>query len=889
MEALRIGLAVRVRGKRGVIKFVGKTQFAPGVWVGVELIEPTGKNNGSLNGVEYFTCSKPGNYGIFVSPALVDTSTKGTSLESSPIKSPSRSKSPEVDDTTAKIYHYKLIIDRLQLKLQESFKDIKEYKLQIEQLNSKLEDSGPTLESKIDELQVDRDYFKQENEALKENLKSLQAKNESLIKELDQIRQDLELVKQIDEEIDSLINQDFTNDNLDTLISKNRSLQITLQKLKNISMDKELSLLDELDRLNTKLDGGISKEAYQEVHKKLIQSEETIQELKSHLDSINDLETIITHLTTENEQLSTRIDQLQSQLVELTELQQIDKDLEEGHVQIESNLRQTINNLQQKIIEETKKREDLQFKLNDVNNKLSSTSANNDTSYPTDELVKLLELSRLDLSAKIRDLKYSNLLLEIANTKLEVLENLELLPNDLTLPINSLKPILNSIEDLIDQSETFGERFKLKQIFYNLKALALVGVQVSTEDKDKHQKFVASLNGILDELLLRIKNYTLGEYKSEPILKLIEQMFGGLVSNLSYNELFLSFLGCEIEIVSNFLTFIRPLNAPHIDDLNVVINKLSEKIKTIRLSSDRNREVNERYQYEGYRDRFVTSKIIELCNGNFDFENLEDTFNQDREKLVGGIDDLMSVFQVCLYKLDQEFTPASRDKDGKFEELTTKKTDEPLQSVTDEIIKKDRTIKDLEIAIELLNNNLKISSNNFQSKLETVTTELNGIKLNYNSLTKDYNNSINENKHLRAEIDKFLSSGKYFDLAFTVGKFDSIKLETSFNDNLKLIEENNYLRKVINKSLRGPKSSHDETDNLSWLESTTADKVNDVHRRRVNLDELSSRLQKISNSVEQFELPMNSWKPKKENPKFILSAIKEQYYKYENDRNNLLL
>jgi hypothetical protein len=46
------------------VRFVGPTQFASGVWIGVELDTPAGKNNGSVQGVPYFWC-RP-NYGLFL-------------------------------------------------------------------------------------------------------------------------------------------------------------------------------------------------------------------------------------------------------------------------------------------------------------------------------------------------------------------------------------------------------------------------------------------------------------------------------------------------------------------------------------------------------------------------------------------------------------------------------------------------------------------------------------------------------------------------------------------------------------------------------------------------------------------------------------------------------
>ena len=56
--------------RKGIIMYIGKTEFKEGYWVGIRYDEPVGKNDGSVNGKKYFEC--PEKYGGFVKPKNVE-------------------------------------------------------------------------------------------------------------------------------------------------------------------------------------------------------------------------------------------------------------------------------------------------------------------------------------------------------------------------------------------------------------------------------------------------------------------------------------------------------------------------------------------------------------------------------------------------------------------------------------------------------------------------------------------------------------------------------------------------------------------------------------------------------------------------------------------------
>lgn len=67
----KVGQIVEINadGRHATVKFVGPASFAPGEWIGLELEDDSGKNDGSVHGVRYFDCEM--GRGMFVKPPVV--------------------------------------------------------------------------------------------------------------------------------------------------------------------------------------------------------------------------------------------------------------------------------------------------------------------------------------------------------------------------------------------------------------------------------------------------------------------------------------------------------------------------------------------------------------------------------------------------------------------------------------------------------------------------------------------------------------------------------------------------------------------------------------------------------------------------------------------------
>ncbi|KAF2236577.1 hypothetical protein EV356DRAFT_463346 [Viridothelium virens] len=67
-DSLHVGQTIELKdGRQAIIRFLGTTHFAAGDWVGVELDDASGKNDGSVQGERYFDCDTA--HGMFLREA----------------------------------------------------------------------------------------------------------------------------------------------------------------------------------------------------------------------------------------------------------------------------------------------------------------------------------------------------------------------------------------------------------------------------------------------------------------------------------------------------------------------------------------------------------------------------------------------------------------------------------------------------------------------------------------------------------------------------------------------------------------------------------------------------------------------------------------------------
>ena len=329
-----IGDKIEFKGQRAVVRFVGKTHFATGTWVGLELETPNGKNNGSIQGVEYFKCQQPGNYGVFVRPSLLE------------------SKLPTSANVPA-------IVNRLQQKLRDVSSENSSLCDCVQELTqevTRIKSEHSQAETELEAVVVESEYLKTQNCLLTEKFDALLTKYDELSAEYSVLKEELDIYKELEDAVRLQMpsEDNFTAEDFAILVQHNTRLELAYSSMEKLLTAKEKSFSAELRTL--KEDLAVAKDkvkSHDATLEKLLSAETSIRLLQEQLESSLELVLVVERLTTENEALNSKVSELKVAIKDLSELNEIDKALESEHLQKESELQKSIQTL--KVALETEK------------------------------------------------------------------------------------------------------------------------------------------------------------------------------------------------------------------------------------------------------------------------------------------------------------------------------------------------------------------------------------------------------------------------------------------------------------------------------------------------------------------------------------------------------
>ncbi|XP_052215294.1 CAP-Gly domain-containing linker protein 1-like isoform X2 [Dreissena polymorpha] len=415
--ALKVGDRVLVSGsKLGTLRYLGPADFAKGDWVGVELDDPVGKNDGAVAGKRYFDCQP--RYGLFAPvhkvtkttaqttpvSSLMTRSMGSTGLRPSREHSGSQESVSSLSSATSSASRPRptpgsrtgqrpgsLNITATTSALQKALKEKEEH---IEQLlrERDLERSEVArAAAQVDEAQGQLTHIKVEKERLQEeseeNIQHLRSTIQSLLSEKHELVLRLEDEKRKVEDLQFQIEEEVISK--DDLESKTEAEEARVRELeKNLKRERERA-----EKLETEV---ISLKMMTDKHEAELREMEETQ--TSYLDQIEEL----THKLSQAE---TRIqEQDESRLEEGAKTSQVSIELEEKAARV--------SELEDYLAMKNREVKQLQEKLAEMKDELETRGAKFDKlQHSFDELnekLKVGETKSNDLTSQVQSLKSQN-------------------------------------------------------------------------------------------------------------------------------------------------------------------------------------------------------------------------------------------------------------------------------------------------------------------------------------------------------------------------------------------------------------------------------------------------------------------------------------------------
>lgn len=827
-SGFQIGQHCQVRDQLGVVRFYGKTQFADGDWVGVELDSSQGRNDGSVNDIRYFTCSKEGQYGIFVRPQLVQADNLANNKPAGNVE---------------------LIIERLQQKLRKTLEDIEEKKHNIIQLEESLNSKDlkiEHLESVIENSAVDTEYIHEHNSSLERALEETRSKYDELKREYDLVCEELNINKQLEEEVLALAPSQLDSNEVASLLKQNKKLNDAFEHLSTSHAETKRMLAEKEDALSVVSDElQHLKATHRATIETLEKSEETIRDLHLRLESILSLDDLIEHLSSQNETLQEKVNELTVTIEELKEIRELDLDLIQESKEVETNLRNEITGLAGSL----KSYEKMVAELTENNTKLK-IQLNKHVALTAGDKEGIIEVSRLHTGDEAG---YLGSLLEFArSSRASIID---------TVVPTSLKPqikVLTDIHDLraeilavikvledgpfqaskiiLELSKSLGTVVFLESILMHnlLSEDTLLQLKSGAENGKKEvafirSKFLESDIACIDEscVLSCISSSLIPE---EPL-------------NMKYRSCFTHFLMQADAEMGNAIRLIRFLEQEALGKLPKELADIYQLMKSCRTSLARlrsNLEENSKKELMKYKpfdpertlfigDKLwsISKKVLEVHEAAMDDKQehlqalLADLFSSSHDDFIKARSAVKSL-QVNLEDTDLSFeAEASEDilrASVNLNEPSMRPAldDQPSPSDTSS----DRRIRELELNISMLEQNLSSTSLKYAEDKVMTKKLVAKLKEDYENLEQRYRALVEENRSLEKQAHEYLALETLSLAGQQTKVFEDLASEKKYTEEAALLEEISFLRTMIKTGTNLTSATHD--DDLSWLQKAVS-------------------------------------------------------------------
>ncbi|CCG23084.1 Nip100 p150 subunit of dynactin [Candida orthopsilosis Co 90-125] len=868
----RIGDHVKVKEESGQIRYIGNTKFAPGTWFGVELSRPVGKNDGSVQGVPYFQCSKKnGLYGVFVKEDLLDVVEEDLKNASGALASGS----------------LKNLQKQLKSVLSENSLCKKELQKLRGEMDAKLQ-AYDHLESKLEMQLIDNQYLQEANHLLEAKVAELTTKFQSLQKDYKLVLEELEVTRELENELRFVDAEAVSPNEIKLLIERGHIDEKIITELNGKVYDQGVKLSEMSEHLQA------SNKKIHDLSADLSSKNLTISHLKERLETFSDLEQLTEKLSVENGELLENIRELEKSIEELNQLHTLDAKIEASLQKNEQTLKLEIESLQDILSKDEERIKELEREVRSSSSTSNPIEPKTCTSDTCEHLVDLNAVRRKLIKA---EQKYHQCVFELQICETRRIADAE---RGKFLASSPLSPdYINLVFDVKSQCETLDLLYKFPAqdrqfLFYKYAIsrirhfhqtiLAILEYNHNHELSDvlftQNRSYIDGVQTIIDEIVGALKDdsaeagssdlcHTCLKKGLESCHNYIAKLFHDIgESQYSFqNSLFIKHVEFSL---SKFLSYLDDLASVGDKDYNLF--EMVESVSSMKLKYDKAFDPVLSKPGLGYALvkssaipvdvlSFITEAFFQLINiKTLDSKKVDELIRVLRDPADLGVDINETILETnikSIYEYVQEVPNAK--------EFEPDQVNKDISGATEVVLLKDKEISDLKLNISLLEQNMRIFTKQTTDQIQQLEKSLFGMKIEVEEKSAKIAILQEENKAFRNQT------------LFHKVNYDDIESQKDYDEKIRRME------KLVELKERATTPLKDQ--DLSWLAFPKRAKV---WKKPTHLQSLSHDIRNLALYAQFIQISSankQKWVPQRATPKYVNACIDEKFIRYKSKKN----